>query len=237
MIKIAICDDDREYCKNLKQLCQEILQSRNIQYRIELFFNGDDLLKSREDFHGIFLDVEMEGKDGITVKDILEQRYNEASIVFITIHTEVMPEAFGNHVCGFLEKPVKRSTFEKMFDKIMTRYSNHYMIKIMENGGEQLLLSDKVLYVKAEHIYADIHTIDGNIYSSRTSLNEWERELIDHGFYRIHKSYLINMGNIKIIRARDVEMQNGVKIKISRNCLKEFHEVYRVFRKKEARYL
>lgn len=242
MMKIAIVDDE-EYCsEEIAALSEEMTGKEKVPTEICIYESGEKFLAERKhkEFHGIFLDVEMDGVDGITLKEQLEQEEDQANIVFVTSHIEVMPEAFGRNVYGFLEKPLNRKRFEKIFAKMLHQYNCHRKISfqgINENQQVELSLAD-IIYIKASHVYTEVYTLQGKMYLNRKSLYEWEVELDGgEGFFRIHKSYLIHMGHIKKHEARAVVMVDELKIPISRQKIEEFRQSYRIFQKKEARYL
>ena len=77
--------------------------------------SGEDLLRDcisgtlgRVDL--LLLDIEMGDIDGITIKNRLGKQGNVKNILFVTNHAEVMQEAFGINVVGFLNKPVKEAS-------------------------------------------------------------------------------------------------------------------------------
>ena len=104
-MRIAVCDDQVIYREELIKQCKTIL-NENTYYGC--FDSGECLLHAEEEFDLLFLDIEMTGMDGIQVKDILEQKQSSMKIIFLTSHEERMIEAFGNHVIGFLKKPIQR---------------------------------------------------------------------------------------------------------------------------------
>lgn len=245
-MNIAIVDEQKEHCEEITFLCREKMNEISIPIHIEVYKSGDEFLERGKNkiFHGIFLDVEIEGKDGINVKEILEKK-NQAGIIFLTNHIEKMPETFGSNVCGFLEKPILKGNFEKIFNKVIQNYYQFHKIhipipnnKIIAFYQKEILIKD-ILYITSEHIYTNIYMSNGKcIKSIRKPLNKWEDELKEgYGFYRIQNSYLIHMGHIKKVKSREVIMENNQKISISRSKIKEFRKIYDTYIKRKAKYL
>lgn len=248
MIQIAIVDDDKTYCDELVSFCKSKMEEKCIPFNIEAYESGNIFLDQRKckHFHGIFLDVEMEGQDGIAVKEILEREEDETCIIFVSSHTEIMQEAFGKNVYAFLEKPVDIGKIEKVLNKIIhvhclskKIYIPMDNIEIGTNKSKRKIIAKDILYITSNHVYTDIYMSNGEcLYTIRKSLCEWEAELTEfNGFYRIHRSYLIHMKHIKKIKYRKVIMSNNQQINIGRNKIDIFCKAYNDYKKSEARYL
>lgn len=90
MVRIGICDDEKEVQKEIERLC------KNRQgITVYCFDNAQAVLEIKEKLDILFLDIELGGMDGILLKDILEEKEIVTMIVFVTSHKEVMEQAFG----------------------------------------------------------------------------------------------------------------------------------------------
>lgn len=247
-MKIAIVAQQKKNYEEIFLLCKEKVKKINIPVKIEVFKNENEFLENgkRKSYHCIFLEVEMEGIDGITIKDILEKQKSQAAIIFITHQAEIMTNAFGRNVYGILNKPFCKRKFEEVFDKVIDDYQqylkkNKLTICCNKTGfteGERVTLINDIVFIKSEHIYTYIYTKQGKYMKSfRKTLKEWEQELTkEFGFYRIHNSYIIHMEYIKEVKAREVIMEDGQKISISRVKIKEFRQLYEEYKNCESIY-
>ena len=84
MLKIAICDDEKEFTGELDKIVKNVARENGIQIDIDVFFTGEELLKSIElnDVHYdlIFLDIEMKKKNQKNLKKCLTFYKNGAII-------------------------------------------------------------------------------------------------------------------------------------------------------------
>jgi len=96
--KIAVCDDEKIFVDDLT----EKIKSCGNEYEIYPFDSGESLLKSKIVFNIIFLDIEMTGLDGINAAFKLRENGYDGIIIFLTSHTEFMPEAFKVNAFRFL---------------------------------------------------------------------------------------------------------------------------------------
>lgn len=85
---------------------------------------------------------------------------------------------------------------------------------------------------KSEDIYCRLYTRDGQVYFITKPLKWVEFKLFKFGFYRIHKSYFINVLNIQKYRKGEggyLEMENGCSIPISRSKKGELQRLLEEF--------
>ena len=93
--------------------------------------------------------------------------------------------------------------------------------------GKQIVMLDDILYFKAEKKYSRAYTDEEKIFSNK-GLGLWEKKLEKQGFFRCHKSYLINLENVSSIKG-EIVMKNGEKIPCSRNGKKGLVSAYMAY--------
>lgn len=101
-LKIAICDDETILCKELKEKISKFYS----EYSIDTFHSGKELLRCPNEYDIIFLDIEMPGEDGMETAKKLRSQNCKSYIIFLTSHTEYMPDAFKVKAFRFLAKPL-----------------------------------------------------------------------------------------------------------------------------------
>lgn len=67
-MKIAICDDEKEFRDLIRVYIEDYLNTKDILYAIDTFISGEKFLSetSPSEYSIIFLDINMEGMDGVT---------------------------------------------------------------------------------------------------------------------------------------------------------------------------
>ena len=179
----------------------------------------------------IFLDIHLPKLSGI---DFLKTIPNPPSVILTTAFSEYALESYEFNVVDYLLKPFSFQRFVKAVSKVSERKMN----ASPENVDTEESIPEKELYVKSgyEHIkialddihhitsdsdYTEIITANKKIISNE-SLRFWIETLPSTIFYRIHKSYIVNLKNIEKITGSQVYLSNGQKLPIGRAYKEEF---------------
>lgn len=88
MLQIGICDDARESRFQLRVLLERALEGRSAPARLLEFSSGDALLGWMDRHAGeldlVFLDIEMEGTNGMDTARALREADQSLQLVFVT---------------------------------------------------------------------------------------------------------------------------------------------------------
>ena len=73
MIHIAVCDDEEYFCKREREIISDYMKKRNVSCVIDFFLSGREFLENgnTDRYQIVFLDVSMEGLDGIETAKIM----------------------------------------------------------------------------------------------------------------------------------------------------------------------
>ncbi|CVI65703.1 Sensory transduction protein LytR [Clostridiales bacterium CHKCI001] len=222
-MNVGICDDEKYIHQEIGRLLENFFHTYNITYQVYSFFSESEILNSSQELDLLILDIEMDNGNGIQVKNFFEYSHKRTAILFLTNYVDYMPKAFGANVYGFLIKPVEK---QQLFSYLIKIVSFTNWQKNIELQSGHWINSRDILYIKSNHNYSYVITIDKSAHIIIKSLNKWENELRSYGFFRIDHSYLINMEHIDCI-INDTLVQIGdTKLKISRRRRKEFLTAY-----------
>lgn len=224
---VAVCDDDKENRKIITEIVEKHFEIIGIKAEIKEYKSGEDLLKNvNEQICLLFLDIEMPGKSGIEVKDILTTKMNVSNIVFVTNHIGFMQEAFGKNVIGFMEKPIDANQIIHWVNIAYETYKDTRYIILDKNVK---IKEDSIKYVEAEGNYVRIVLVDcsGGILQ-RGTIASWEKQL-DCYFIRCHKSFLVNMNYITGIKYKEIELEGNTCIPLGRNYVNNIKNAHNEF--------
>lgn len=228
LMVVAICDDDSLFRTELKTLIIEYKQSKRIAVDVYEFENGNDLLESKDIFDIIFIDYQMPGLDGLETARELRKRNYICSIIFITSYPQFILDSFEVQPFRFFIKPMKNNKILSAMDSYLMQQKLLNPILIVEEGTQYRIKTEDIIYLEAIGKNCLIRTREHTYKSSKT-LSKIEEVLPTHCFYRIHKSYIVNMYCIDSISKNEILMINGEKTIISRTMLSTFKKTYSNF--------
>lgn len=182
----------------------------------------------------VFLDVEMPKMNGIEVAAVLKELKNPPQIVFATAYPQFAAEAFRVNAIDYLLKPYEEDQLAQTLNRIRTpeiveaipETSPQLGKLAIEREGEIVyLLISSILYICREGSVTRIVT-NTEEYEVKLTLKELEMRLIPFSFYRIHKSYLVNLLHVTRLSpwfngAYQLEIDGKPeKLSVSRNYVK-----------------
>ena len=233
MLSIAVCDDDVIECCNLAGKIKEILKEMKISSIIRQFRNGRELLQTFESFDIVFLDIIMCDLDGINTARIFRERAFDKLLIFISSSKKYVFEAYDVEAFQYLLKPIDHKKLKKVLQKAVLKIVNHsqeFIIVSKERQRKKLFLDD-IFYFEMKGRMIDIHGTEG-IITYYEQIGELEDRLRDKGFFRCHKSYLINLKYVDMYNRQEVIMENGEKIVIAKRRYEQFgQEILNFMRK------
>lgn len=228
MIKIAICDDEKYFRDEIERYCRQYLDSNNQVYAVVLFKSGEEFRNSNMQPDILFLDIEMGRMSGLDVaKNILQGGNKKTFIVYITSHYECALDAFDINVLGFLKKPITYEDIKNIFEKAEMR-TERFRIVCTHDGRK--ILAYQILYLEAQREYTNVWLLDGSCILERKNMKEWESELQKLNFFRIHKSYIVNMYLVKkyVKESRQVYV-GDVVLDVAKRRGELFREAYELY--------
>lgn len=239
MLTFAICDDNIPFCSELEQTILDYFLIKGSLCEIQIFYSGEmliDKIRKSSIFDVLFLDIDLLTTTGITVgKYIREKLQNDdLYIIYVSSKTQYALQLFQVHPIDFLVKPIQKEKFNKVMDticRLIERNNNYFEFKIGHNFAK-IPLKD-ILYFESSDKKVNLYNTSGEIYAFYSKLNTIESQLINKGFLRIHKSYLINYTHTLIFRYDEVVLTNQIVLPISqskRSYIREMHLKIRGFR-------
>jgi two-component system LytT family response regulator len=238
-IRAVIVDDENsgievlEY--TLKRHCKDVEVIRSFTSSLEA---AEAIPHIQPDV--LFVDVEMPQMNGFELVEKLSKL--KIQIVFTTAYNEFALKAFRVSALDYLLKPIDADELKSAVSKLksLKREENPAMDALLEymktqqqvkkisiptDKGIVFIEISQVLYCTSDGPYTTFQLEGGTAIISSKSLGEYEQQLSDKGFYRIHNSSLINVQHLKKFIRQDggyVEMSNGQSLTVSRRKRDEF---------------
>ena len=221
MLEIAVCEDERYAQGILEELLYRLGKKRRIQLEVDVYERGESLLRAierGERYDLIYLDIEMEGMNGIETAEKIREEDRITQIIYVTSHDRYALASTRTMPSDFLVKPIEERKFEETFLRV-TRWicqKDVYFRFISEKAPCKIPLRE-IMYFQSDlrQVWIVSETERRGTYRK---LGEIEKEL-EKGpgkFIRIHRSFLVNYNYIKRFRYDTVELLDGSELPVSR---------------------
>lgn len=209
-MRIVFCDDDVDVMEKLEKYLRSFFNENHMkQPEYYAYTNGEDLLKAEGRVDIAFLDVEMPGLSGITIGKKLKERYPYAKIFILTSYSDYLDEAMKFHVFRYLSKPLERNRLYRNMKDALYQINMDTKPVLIETTAEAVTkYADEVIMVEGDKHKVWVYTVD-NIYESIQPMKYWETLLDIGSFYRIHRSYIINMKFVRSFDTATVKMKSS----------------------------
>ena len=222
-VRIAICDDEERYRIELKTILNKLLI--NADLNIDTFDDGNILADAfaASPYDLVFLDIEMPAVDGITLAKKIRARSENVFIVFLTSHIEYALEGYEVNALRYLTKPVDIEKLKEVIRYVQEKQGSSRQIIIKEDGEEILIDINDVIYMESMNQNVRIVTAKGE-HVIRYNIGDFEEQLKNDGFFRIHRGYLISLSKVKKLSGNDVILDGGETLPVSRSNVKPLKE-------------
>lgn len=218
-MRIMIADDEMPARKELGYLLAQCLPGAELCYAE----NGDTLISMLKEQGAdvLFLDIHFGDRNGMSLASVLHKEYPNMQIVFATAYADYAVKAFELDALDYITKPFELKRVEQTVQKLLAREavlasapapvptsgSRLFDLaaslgteKLPVSNGKNILMVDvkDIVYLETSGRGVICHTSHGT-YTGNAGLGSYEKRLESQHFYRIQKSYLINLNQIKEI--------------------------------------
>ncbi|WP_152655665.1 LytTR family DNA-binding domain-containing protein [Oceanobacillus sp. CFH 90083] len=203
LMHVLIVDDEPYNREELKHLLCSFSKVQSIKEAE----SGEEAIMKTIQHHPdvIFLDVEMPKVSGMEVAKAIQELKKPPLVVFATAYPQFAVEAFRYDAVDYLLKPYD----EEQLEETMQRLEKKLGIAEQENQGKTLgklavevegdihyLELQDILYMSRIEKRTKLVTKQGE-FDTKMPLKELENRLLTYGFFRIHKSFLVNLEHIQ----------------------------------------
>ena len=225
-MNILICDDEELMLETLQAHIQEYMKNRFIPCDIYATSNPKTILKNQEVYTLAFLDIQMDGLDGISLAKELKRRNGKVVIFFVTAYREYQDDAMDLQAFRYFEKPFDVNRLYAGLDKAMEYIDGAYVDFFLYNQkAQRRILVDDVLYVTRENRRVLLVTQDNRIYTHE-GFDDWCKKLPNLFFFPVHKSFLVNLHYVNRYAYTELYLTNGDRIPIAPRRQAEFHKCW-----------
>ena len=229
-MKIAICDDEKTVCEEIRKYLNEFFITRNMMCVCDLFTTGEQVYRQNADYDLIFMDYLLPDGNGIDFVKKIRRENDRVFIIFSTAYPEHVFESFSVNTFRFLVKPLEKAAVFEAMDAFISAYQTNRKIIINTLNKEIFVDADTVIYIQADKKYTLVRTLDKS-YTSFKSISRYEVEINNPQFFRTHRSFIVNMKYITEIEQKKLRLSNGEIVVVSPGVYDAFLKSYMGFLK------
>jgi two-component system, LytTR family, response regulator len=153
----------------------------------------------------LFLDIKLSDGNGF---DLLDRVEFKGKVIFQTAYNEYACRAFEINAIDYLLKPITNERLKKVVSNLVNsdqeknvyslqkfRYDDRIMIEQKKNI--HFIKIENIIYIKADREYTSLFEKGGREYLVLKSIGDWQKELPDEHFARVHRNSIINFNYIE----------------------------------------
>lgn len=217
MIRVVIVEDETDAAETLVRFVKRYGDERGIDQDVRVFADGLTFLGVAADKCDIvFMDIELPELDGFETARRLRARDDKTCIIFVTNMSGYAIRGYDVDAMGFVVKPATYFALSVLMDKAVKRCERLHGSEILIGSGDDIhrLMPDDIYYIEVMDHFLVYHTRVGDI-RVYGQLGRAAGALRDKGFFRCHKSYVVNLDYVTEVK-RDHVFVNKERVPISR---------------------
>ncbi len=246
-INAIIVDDEQD--------SREILRNYTAKYtpKVKIVAECSNIQEAKKAIeehepHLVFLDIEMPYGNAF---DLLEQ-FDDINfqVIFITAYSQYAVQAFNQSAVHYILKPMdidelilavdkaeERMRSEEqinhtqiLLENMASKKSQNHKIALPLMDGFEVVKLTEVVYCEANDNFTCFHFVSGKKALICRKLKFYEDHLKEYGFYRVHRSHLINLDYVKRYvkgKGGTVVLENEVQIQVSNGRKQAFLDQFR----------
>ena len=223
MICIALVEDDAAERAHIGTLVRHTADSLGEKITLFPFDSADALFRNQDArFDLILLDIQMPGINGMTAARRIREADEDVMLVFITSMAQYALQGYQVDALDFIVKPVSEPILTACLSRAFRKLakSTPACLSIKSGAGYRRLNIASIAYAEAQSHRVYLHVKDESILYPG-SLAALENELTQHGFFRCHSAFLVNLEQVESIEGSDARA-GGSLIPISKHRRKAF---------------
>lgn len=151
--KIAICDDQKYFMEEIKNIIKNFEYKRKDKFSIYTFDSGRKFLEAKESFDIVFMDLDFDNDnelDGLEVVKKRKENVEDEIYIILTSHLEHISKGYYVNAYRYLIKPLKEDELEECITSITRQREKQIKLKILDDGKTIVILANDILHIEAD---------------------------------------------------------------------------------------
>lgn len=235
MMSIAVCDDEILECAGIAEKIEKVLKPMKVPYVIRQFESGEKLLQAQESFDIVFLDILMPDLDGMRTAEMFREKSPANLLIFLSTSRKYVFDAYEVEAFRYLLKPLDMEKLKKVLEKAVekTEKTPKDFIMVSKEREKNKLFLDDIYFFEIRGRVIEAHGMDG-VFTYYGRMGALEESLLDKGFFRCHKSFLVNLKYVDGYNRQELVLETGKRIGIAKRRYELFCQEYLKFMRKNG---
>lgn len=219
-MKIAVVDDEKLWLRKIEKFLYGYYGGMNV--KVLCYLSGKSFLGANEEFDIVLMDIEMPVMDGFEAIERYKTRYPETIVIILTTHDELARKGFIFEAFRYIDKPSMADELPEALKSAGRKINSGKTIVLKVIHTRDIIVKVKnIVYIETLKRNVIVH-IGHDSFVCGSTISDMEHELSDEGFYRVHRSYLINLRCVDSFCKTDIRMNNGDMAMLSTRKFAEF---------------
>ena len=233
-MRIAVVDNEKEWRIKAYQQIKKYFSRRQLEVNIDVYASGEQFIRKDEQYEMVFADIEMPGMEGFAMAQEYNRMNPHYTLMILTTHTEMSRKGYKVNAFRYIDKMYMEAEIQESLTAALKKMKRNETITVnVINVGNMKVVIKDILYVETNKRNTQLHTID-NEYTCGVNISDMEDMLKSAGFFRCHKSYIVNLDAIKNFDNIFVYLMDGSKLFVSARRYVELKRQYLQRRYEEA---
>lgn len=233
MFKVAICDDEMTSLMINQALTEQVLTESGIEYEITTFDNMENMIsalsKEDEEYDLLLSDILAVGMNGIEAAEELRRLGDKIPIVFISSTADYALDGYRVSALRYLQKPVQIDILkEAILEAYGSKKNKQENLSFQVGDRFYKVNLDDIIYLESSMRDTEVVTKNDRIVV-HNKFSDMEKKLPENRFCRCHRSYIINLSEVKDIARYRFLTKNGIEIPISQIQYQDVKNAYKKF--------
>ncbi len=212
-MQIAIVDDEKVFQRELEQTLHH-WNTKRLELTLHTFYTGEEIVKQfreeRRSFDIVFMDMQLEGMDGLEASRILRTLGYKGAIVFTTSHSsfDLAQKGYEVFALHYLIKPITTAHIELCMRMLNPDTRFHYTY----NATDTYVSYQEIVYFESSRNYIRLFTLDAQEppHQYRGNIASVLQQTPRH-FVQCHRSFIVNLSHVIMIEGKSIYMRNYPK--------------------------
>ncbi len=227
MYRIAICDDEPVFVKQISEMTAEFFSTQGTSCEIHKYASAAELKAvldaAPNTFDILLLDIMLGTMNGVKFTEYLRDTGNRAPVIFISSSRDYVLDAYSAEPVGYVMKPIDKAKLSEALKRAIRKLKPAAVVVDTPSVTVSFNIQD-VMYIEVFDKILLLHMQDGTVTEISKSLSSIGEALPPDRFVQCHRCYIVALSAILSIKRFEITLKDHVKIPVSKYCYNTVQE-------------